>query len=91
MLKWRAVCAERCTCGSERRGREIVRLRSASYSTLDDGLVAYLAILALKEFKPPPFDEISLPIPAVTANDHTWKKDLNALLTKLYMEIWVPS
>ncbi|MDN1867812.1 reverse transcriptase, partial [Escherichia coli] len=27
-------CAERCTSGSGRRGREIVRLRPASYSTL---------------------------------------------------------
>ncbi|PSU45506.1 hypothetical protein C9J12_22660 [Photobacterium frigidiphilum] len=34
-VKWRAACAERCTCGSVRRGREIVRLRSVSYSTLD--------------------------------------------------------
>ena len=33
MLEWRAVCAERCTYGSERRSREIVRLRPASYST----------------------------------------------------------
>jgi hypothetical protein len=33
-IKRRAVCAERCTYGSERRGREIVRLRSASYSTM---------------------------------------------------------
>ncbi|PSU46276.1 hypothetical protein C9J12_19610 [Photobacterium frigidiphilum] len=32
-VKWRAACAERCTCGSVRRGREIVRLRSVSYST----------------------------------------------------------
>ncbi len=32
-IKRRAVCAERCTYGSERRSREIVRLRSASYST----------------------------------------------------------
>jgi len=29
------VCAERCKYGSERRSREIVRLRPASYSTLD--------------------------------------------------------
>ncbi len=34
-LEWRAVCAERCTCGSERRSREIARLRPASYSTVD--------------------------------------------------------
>lgn len=34
VFKWRAGCAEKCTCGSERRGREIVRLRPASYSTL---------------------------------------------------------
>ena len=32
-FKWRAGCAERCTSGSGRRGREIVRLRPASYST----------------------------------------------------------
>ncbi|MEL3375466.1 hypothetical protein R9S09_00895 [Escherichia coli] len=32
-VKWRAGCAERCTSGSGRRGREIVRLRPASYST----------------------------------------------------------
>ncbi len=33
MLERRAVCAERRTYGSERRSREIVRLRPASYST----------------------------------------------------------
>ncbi|MBD9993118.1 hypothetical protein FOT49_25545, partial [Citrobacter freundii] len=32
-FKWGAGCAERCTSGSGRRGREIVRLRPASYST----------------------------------------------------------
>ena len=39
-LEWRAVCAERCTYGSGRRGREIVRLRPASYSTMDAGRLA---------------------------------------------------
>lgn len=47
IVKWRAVCAERCTCGSERRGREIVRLRSASYSTSipNERLVYYLYLI----------------------------------------------
>src|SRR5712692_10222505 len=34
-LEWRAGCAERCTSGSGRRGREIVRLRPVSHSTAD--------------------------------------------------------
>lgn len=40
VFKWRAGCAERCTSGLERRGREIVRLRPVAYSTKDTGRLA---------------------------------------------------
>lgn len=39
-FKRRAGCIERCTSGSVRRGREIVRLRPASYSTLGSREIA---------------------------------------------------
>lgn len=42
-----AGCIERCKSGSERRGREIARLRPASYSTVAKTLCNDLAVIAL--------------------------------------------